>query len=79
MLYKLPYKCNTASNSDCATPKLVANMYDTSGVPDTEIHPVSCMRDKPVPLPTSGTLYGEYVTWTFSPNNKGIAHQGRAG
>jgi hypothetical protein len=22
---------------------------------------------------------GEYVTWTFSPNNNGIAHQGRAG
>jgi hypothetical protein len=21
----------------------------------------------------------EYVTWTFSPNNNGIAHQGRAG
>jgi hypothetical protein len=22
---------------------------------------------------------GEYVTWTFSPNNNGIAHQGRVG
>jgi hypothetical protein len=25
------------------------------------------------------SLLGEYVTWTFSPNNNGIAHQGRAG
>jgi hypothetical protein len=25
------------------------------------------------------TVWGEYVTWTFSPNNNGIAHQGRAG
>jgi hypothetical protein len=24
-------------------------------------------------------FWGEYVTWTFSPNNNGIAHQGRAG
>jgi hypothetical protein len=24
-------------------------------------------------------ILGEYVTWTFSPNNNGIAHQGRAG
>jgi hypothetical protein len=24
-------------------------------------------------------VMGEYVTWTFSPNNNGIAHQGRAG
>jgi hypothetical protein len=24
-------------------------------------------------------VLGEYVTWTFSPNNNGIAHQGRAG
>ena len=24
-------------------------------------------------------FFGEYVTWTFSPNNNGIAHQGRAG
>jgi hypothetical protein len=24
-------------------------------------------------------IMGEYVTWTFSPNNNGIAHQGRAG
>jgi hypothetical protein len=24
-------------------------------------------------------LLGEYVTWAFSPNNNGIAHQGRAG
>jgi hypothetical protein len=25
------------------------------------------------------SFMGEYVTWTFSPNNNGIAHQGRAG
>jgi hypothetical protein len=24
-------------------------------------------------------FWGEYVTWTFLPNNNGIAHQGRAG
>jgi hypothetical protein len=24
-------------------------------------------------------LMGEYVTWTFSPNNNGIAHRGQAG
>jgi hypothetical protein len=28
---------------------------------------------------TGRPLMGEYVTWTFSPNNNGIAHQGRAG
>jgi hypothetical protein len=28
------------------------------------------------PFPVAGFL-GEYVTWTFSPNNNGIAHQGR--
>jgi hypothetical protein len=25
------------------------------------------------------SLMGEYVTWAFSPNNNGIAHQGPAG
>jgi hypothetical protein len=24
-------------------------------------------------------FFWEYVTWAFSPNNNGIAHQGRAG
>jgi hypothetical protein len=71
-------------NPACSNVSLTPNAAASLTTPSTNYQIILLQHNSPRHAPmqqasAQHSIFGEYVTWTFSPNNNGIAHRGRAG